>query len=89
MCIPGSYSDSAGIEIIRKHVAEYIEKRDNLPSNVDNIFLCAGASEGIRVSIISLFPFSDDTTQNLGNKTHRILETYNRKIHFISKPNPL
>lgn len=44
----GSYSDSAGIEVIRRHVAEYIERRDGFPSNWENIILCAGASEGIR-----------------------------------------
>ncbi|KAK8741569.1 hypothetical protein OTU49_002273 [Cherax quadricarinatus] len=44
----GSYSDSPGIEIIRHHVAEYIERRDGFPSNWENIILCAGASEGIR-----------------------------------------
>ena len=45
----GSYSDSAGIEIIRKHAAAYISKRDGFPSNPDDVILCAGASEGIRV----------------------------------------
>ncbi|CAL4123543.1 unnamed protein product, partial [Meganyctiphanes norvegica] len=44
----GSYSDSAGIEVIRRHVAGYIEQRDGFPSNWENIILCAGASEGIR-----------------------------------------
>merc|ERR1711953_1562390 len=45
----GSYSDSAGIEIIRRHVADYIQNRDGgVPSNWENIVLCAGASEGIR-----------------------------------------
>ena len=46
----GSYSDSAGIEVIRRHVADYIKERDGgIPSNWENIILCAGASEGIRV----------------------------------------
>jgi len=47
----GSYSDSPGIEIIRRHVAEYIEQRDEMPSGYadwKNIILCAGASESIR-----------------------------------------
>merc|ERR1712209_255356 len=45
----GSYSDSPGVEIIRRHVAEYIEKRDGgVPADWQNIILCAGASEGIR-----------------------------------------
>ena len=46
----GSYSDSAGLEVIRRHVADYIQNRDGgVPSNWENIVLCAGASEGIRV----------------------------------------
>lgn len=47
----GCYSDSAGLEIIRKHVAQYIERRDGFPSNPNDIVLCAGASEGIRVKL--------------------------------------
>jgi len=44
----GSYSDSPGVEIIRRHVADYISERDGYPSDWKNIILCAGASEGIR-----------------------------------------
>ncbi|KAI2800116.1 glycerol-3-phosphate O-acyltransferase 2 [Blomia tropicalis] len=44
----GSYSDSAGIEIVRRHVAEYIEERDGFPSNWRNIVLTSGASEGVK-----------------------------------------
>ncbi|CAL8070732.1 unnamed protein product [Orchesella dallaii] len=48
----GSYSDSSGIEIIRKHAAEYITRRDGgIPANPDDIILCAGASEGIRATL--------------------------------------
>lgn len=49
----GSYSDSPGIEIIRRHVADYIQQRDGQPSSWEDIILCAGASEGIR-SIMKL-----------------------------------
>ncbi len=46
----GSYSASPGVEVIRRHVAEYIERRDGgIKSHWSNIILCAGASEGIRV----------------------------------------
>lgn len=45
----GSYSDSAGIECIRKHVAEYIMKRDGgIKSNYQDIYLSAGASPSIK-----------------------------------------
>ena len=43
------YSDANGLNLIRKDVAQYIERRDGFPSDPDNIVLCAGASEGIRV----------------------------------------
>lgn len=38
----GSYTDACGIEIIRKHVAQYIERRDRIPSNWQNIVLTSG-----------------------------------------------
>ena len=42
----GSYSDSPGLEVIRRHVAEYIMQRDGgVESDWRNIILCAGASE--------------------------------------------
>lgn len=48
---PGSYTDSPGIEYIRKHAAEYIQNRDGgVPSDWQDIVLCAGASDGIKVS---------------------------------------
>ncbi|XP_034185552.2 alanine aminotransferase 1 isoform X1 [Osmia lignaria lignaria] len=50
----GSYSESAGIEIVRRHVAEYIQNRDGLPSDYRNIILSNGASDGIK-SFLKLF----------------------------------
>jgi len=44
----GSYTDSPGMEIIRRHVADYIAERDGAPADWRNVMLCAGASEGIR-----------------------------------------
>jgi len=45
----GAYSDSPGIEIIRRHVADYIQARDDgAPADWRNVMLCAGASDGIR-----------------------------------------
>ena len=42
----GSYSDSPGLEVIRRHVAEYIMERDGgIESDWRNIILCAGVSE--------------------------------------------
>merc|ERR1719295_699033 len=48
----GSYSESPGLEIIRRHVAEYIKNRDGgIESDWQKIILCAGASEGIRACL--------------------------------------
>lgn len=45
----GSYTDSAGIELVRKDVAKYIEARDGgIPADPSNIFLTTGASDAIR-----------------------------------------
>ncbi len=49
----GSYTDSAGLEIVRKDVAEFIKQRDGgLSANPSDIFLTAGASDGIKVSLL-------------------------------------
>ncbi|KAJ1504493.1 hypothetical protein HMI55_001984 [Coelomomyces lativittatus] len=45
----GAYTHSQGIFSIRKHVAEFIQARDNgIPSNACHIFLTNGASAGIQ-----------------------------------------
>jgi alanine transaminase len=50
----GSYSDSVGVEVIRKDIAAYITARDGgIPSDPNDIFLSTGASDGIK-SILSL-----------------------------------
>ncbi|KAI1285729.1 Alanine aminotransferase 2 [Halotydeus destructor] len=45
----GCYSDSAGIELIRRHCAEYITARDGVESNWEDIVLTTGASEAVRL----------------------------------------
>lgn len=47
--VAGSYSASQGIEYIRKDIAAFIEQRDGVPSNWENIYLTTGASDGIMV----------------------------------------
>ena len=49
--IVGSYSDSRGIEIIRKHIADFISTRDSVPCSYENIYLVNGASEGIKAML--------------------------------------
>uniref|UniRef100_A0A915C977 alanine transaminase n=2 Tax=Parascaris TaxID=6254 RepID=A0A915C977_PARUN len=50
----GAYTPSAGIECIRKHCAEYITRRDGIPTDYENIVLSAGTTEGIR-NVLKLF----------------------------------
>jgi len=45
----GSYSHSKGVPFIRQTVANFIQQRDGgVPSDPENIFLTAGASDGIK-----------------------------------------
>lgn len=44
----GAYTDSRGALGIRKEVAEFIERRDGVPANPDNIYLTDGASVAVR-----------------------------------------
>lgn len=54
----GSYSDSFGVEIIRKHIAQYIQDRDQgVECDWRNVFLCNGASEGVK-NMLSLINHS-------------------------------
>jgi len=57
----GSYTDSPGIEVIRRHAAEYITKRDGgVPADWNDVILCAGASDGIKVDMSSIFSMIAD-----------------------------
>lgn len=71
----GSYSASPGIEIIRRHVAEYIQDRDGFPSDYNNIILSNGTSDGIKVGTIFCF------TKFLHFLLHFILQS----IFFLQK----
>ncbi|CAI5439058.1 unnamed protein product [Caenorhabditis angaria] len=56
----GAYSQSTGVEVVRKHVAEYITKRDGgIPTNSEDICLSGGASESIR-NVLKLFINKND-----------------------------
>lgn len=44
----GAYSNSKGITIVRKDIAEFISKRDGYHCDFNNIFMTNGASEGVR-----------------------------------------
>ncbi|XP_063155845.1 alanine aminotransferase 1 isoform X2 [Candoia aspera] len=59
----GAYSASPGIELIRKDVATFIQRRDGgIPSNPENIYLSTGASNAI-VTILKLLVSGDGRSQ--------------------------
>ncbi|CAF0870355.1 unnamed protein product [Rotaria sordida] len=47
----GAYTESQGIITIREDIAAYIQQRDGYPSDPNNIYLCNGASDGIKTII--------------------------------------
>ncbi|XP_061421755.1 alanine aminotransferase 1-like [Lethenteron reissneri] len=49
----GSYSASQGIACVREDVARFLERRDGIAANADDIYLCTGASEGV-VTLLKL-----------------------------------
>ncbi|KAF4529871.1 hypothetical protein B566_EDAN018108, partial [Ephemera danica] len=53
----GSTTDSAGLQLVRQHVAKYIETRDGgIASEWKNISLCPGAAYGIRSGVMVPVP---------------------------------
>jgi len=55
----GSYSDSVGIEVVRRDIAKFISDRDGIPTNYDDIFLSTGASDGIKAILLLLMTGKD------------------------------
>jgi alanine transaminase len=59
----GSYSDSVGVEVIRRDIAEYIKTRDGgIATDFNDVFLSTGASDGIK-SILTLLMTGRDSPQ--------------------------
>jgi alanine transaminase len=56
----GAYTESQGISTIREDIAKYIEERDGFPANPTDIYLCNGASDGIK-TVIKLLMNTDVT----------------------------
>lgn len=52
-----SYTPSAGLDLVRKQVAKYIEERDNVKTNYHDIFMSSGATEAVR-SVLSILNYS-------------------------------
>mmetsp|Transcript_3987 Transcript_3987/g.4880 ORF Transcript_3987/g.4880 Transcript_3987/m.4880 type:complete len:597 (-) Transcript_3987:17-1807(-) len=43
----GAYSESSGMDVVRREVATFIRSRDSVPVDEHDIFLTAGASDGV------------------------------------------
>ena len=56
----GAYSHSQGIEAIRRHVAEFIERRDGHICRAADIFLTNGASAGIQMMLNAIIAENTD-----------------------------
>ncbi len=43
----GAYTSSQGLNVVRESVKKYIEERDHYPTDINNLFLLNGASDGV------------------------------------------
>lgn len=56
----GAYSQSTGIPFIREAVAEFIKRRDGIPSSKEQVILTDGASKGVQAAILALLKNPND-----------------------------
>lgn len=56
----GAYTLSAGMMFVREAIAQFIEKRDNITSSWERIFLTDGASKGVDLVLQSLIRSKKD-----------------------------
>ncbi len=56
----GAYTQSAGIPFIKQAVADFINKRDGIPTVRDNIILTDGASKGVQSALFTLLKKPND-----------------------------
>jgi len=56
----GAYSNSQGFKFVLKDVANFIEKRDGYKTDMKNIFLSSGASEGIQMFLTTIIRNNND-----------------------------
>ncbi|MBI3189804.1 MAG: aminotransferase class I/II-fold pyridoxal phosphate-dependent enzyme [Ignavibacteriales bacterium] len=56
----GAYTQSAGIPFIKQAVADFINKRDGIPTSKDSIILTDGASKGVQAALMSLLKSPND-----------------------------
>ncbi|KXK44618.1 MAG: aminotransferase [Chlorobi bacterium OLB5] len=56
----GAYTQSAGMPFIKQAIAKYIESRDGIPANENNIILTDGASKGVSAVLTALLKKPSD-----------------------------
>lgn len=56
----GAYTDSVGLNFIRKQVCDFIERRDGFPAKAEDIELTTGASEGIKRCLAAIISTEKD-----------------------------
>ncbi|PFH37681.1 putative aminotransferase [Besnoitia besnoiti] len=56
----GAYTHSQGLPLFRQDIAAWMERRDGIPTNPDNIFLTDGASSAIRLALELLLRQTND-----------------------------
>ena len=63
----GAYTASPGLPVVRQSVKKYIEERDGFESNINNIFLCNGASDGVTTIFQTLISEPRDSVSLLSS----------------------
>jgi len=61
----GCYSESTGLAIVRKHVAEFIENRDGYPAYPNDVILTNGASSSVKL-VLELFISNKESNGDSG-----------------------
>ncbi|CAN8072068.1 unnamed protein product [Agarophyton chilense] len=56
----GAYSESKGVDFVRKRVARAIEKRDGYPADPESIYLANGASDAVKAMLTIIIRDSQD-----------------------------
>ncbi len=77
----GSYTESQGIITIREDIANYIQERDDYPANPSDIYLCNGASDGIKTVIKLLMNTDPEKPSGIVSRLQtKITNKYSIKI---------
>ncbi len=67
----GAYSDSKGLPIVRQEFSDFLKRRDGFGADIDNVFLCNGASEAVRLVLQCVFIHSLAPCMARGSNSHQ------------------